>query len=145
MTFKHILIPTDGSEVSRRAIAMGVGLAADEHAKVTGLYVGEMPILVTIESRPRQFARELEQARAAALRFLGEVEQAAKEAGVQCETYFDDEYRSVPDAIARITESSRCDLVVMGTHERRGFAALLHASNVKAVAKHLEIPVLVVH
>jgi nucleotide-binding universal stress UspA family protein len=145
MPFKHILIPTDGSEVSRRAIAMGVGLAADENAKVTGLYVGETPLLVSIESNPRQFQRELEQAKTVARQYLGEVEQAAKEAGVQCETVYDDENRSVPDAIARITESRHCDLVVMGTYGRHGLTAILGTSHVKAVAKHLDIPVLVVH
>ena len=145
MTFKHILIPTDGSEVSRRAIATGVTLAAEEHAKVTGLYVAGTPALATIETSPRQFEREMAQARTTAQRYLGEVEQAAREAGIDCETYFDEENRSVPDAIARITRQNHCDLVVMGTNGRRGLAALLNPSNAKAVAKHLEIPVLVVH
>ena len=145
MTFKHILIPTDGSEVSRRAIATGVSLAAEEHAKVTGVYVGDIPSLATIETNPQQFAREMAQARTTARQNLGQVERAAREAGVECETYFDEENRSVPDAIAHITRQSHCDLVVMGTNGRRGLAALLNPSNAKAVAKHLEIPVLVVH
>ena len=85
------------------------------------------------------------QARTTARQNLGQVERAAREAGVECETYFDEENRSVPDAIAYITRQSHCDLVVMGTNGRRGLAALLNPSNAKAVAKHLEIPVLVVH
>ncbi len=145
MTFKHILIPTDGSEASQRAIATGVALAAEEHAKVTGLYVTGIASLATIEISLHQFQRELAQTQMTAQRNLGEIEQAAREAGVECQTYCDDEHRSVPDAIARITQQSHCDLVVMGTNGRRGLAALLNPSNAKAVARHVEVPVLVVH
>ena len=78
-------------------------------------------------------------------RNLGEVEQAARAAGVDCETYFEEENRSVPDAIAHITQQKKCDLVVMGTNGRHGLAAMLKPSNAKAVAKYLAVPILVVH
>ncbi len=145
MPFKHILIPTDGSELSRRAIATAVTLAAEEHAKVTGLYVGDIMCLATVETNPRQIMREMAQARTTAQRNLGEVEQAARAAGVDCETYFEEENRSVPDAIAHITQQRKCDLVVMGTNGRHGLAAMLKPSNATAVAKYLAVPVLVVH
>ncbi len=124
---------------------MAVTLAADEHAKVTGLYVADSPSLATIETNPRQLVREMEQARIVALQHLGQIEEAARDAGVECETYFDQENHSVPDAIAHLALRKHCDLVVMGTNRRRGLAGLMKPSNTKAVAKHLALPVLVVH
>ena len=143
--YKHILVPTDGSALSRRAIATAVTLAAEEHAKVTGLYVADIMSLATVETNPRQLARDMAQAQSTARWNLGEVEQAARAAGVECETFFEEENRSVPDAIAHITEQRQCDLVVMGTNARHGLAAMLRPSNAKEVAKYLSVPVLVVH
>ncbi len=102
------------------------------------------PISGVLED-PRQLAREMEQARTTARRNPGEVEQAARAAGVDCETYFEEENQSVPDAIAHFTQQKKCDLVVMGTNGRHGLAAMLKPSNAKAVAKYLAVPVLVVH
>lgn len=144
MPFKHILIPTDGSELSQRAIATGVALAAEEHAKVSGLYVNQT-LTGYIEVNPHQFERELKAARNAAREHLRQVEQAARAAGVDCDTYFEDGVTSVPAAIAHVAQQKACDLVVMGTHGRHGFAAVLQPSNAKAVAKQVDVPVLVVH
>lgn len=145
MTFKHILIPTDGTDLSQRAIATAVSLAAEEHAKITGLHVNGSLAIGAIETNPWQFARELSQTRETAAVVLRQVEQAAAAAGVDCETYFEDGFSSIPAAIAHVAQQRSCDLVVMGTLARHGIAAMLQPSKAKAVAKQVEVPILVVH
>ena len=144
MPFKHILIPTDGSELSRSAIAAGMALAAEHRAKVTGLYVGEFPVLL-VKGGPSQVEQALVTARTTAREYLGEIEQAASDADVGCETYYDDAGRSIADAVAHHARTRRCDLVVMATHGRHGFAAVFNPSQTKRVVSHAKIPIMVVH
>ena len=145
MTFKHILIPTDGSELSLRAINAGVSLASEGQAKVTGLYVDDSSATYTIESNPRDYGRKLDEARSLAKQYLAQVEMAASAAGVDCDICYESQTMSVPDAIASLVREKGCDLVVMGTHGRRGLAAIFNPSNATAVARRVVVPVMMVH
>ncbi len=146
MSFKHILIPTDGTELSRSAIAAGIALAAEHGAKVTGLYVGvgEFPGLLA-EGGPFQVEQAFAAARTTAREYLSEIEQAASDAEVRCETYFEEAGRSIAEAVAHQVRTRGCDLVVMATHGRHGLAAVFNPSYTKRVVSHTEIPIMVVH
>jgi nucleotide-binding universal stress UspA family protein len=87
--FKHILIPTDGSSISAKAIQAGVALAKETGAKVTGPYAEdprpahlhkdgyafEEALLAELDRRSREYAQ----------RSVAEIEKAAKAAGVAFE------------------------------------------------------------
>jgi nucleotide-binding universal stress UspA family protein len=144
MMFKHILIPTDGSDLSRKAVLYGVRLAKESGAKVTGLTVAEPyrvatmdTILISVDEGDYE-----EQSRVLSEKAMEQVKMAAQAAGVPCETVRevnDQPYRAIIDA----AQALQCDLIVMASHGRRGISALLLGSQTAKVLTHSSIPVLV--
>jgi nucleotide-binding universal stress UspA family protein len=142
--YKRILIPTDGSEASQRAILAGVEFARELGAEVVGLTVTpEFSVLSTdsdmLEDTPEQFAAH---SAARAGRLLAGLQSAASQAGVPCRTEHaidDDPYAAIVAAAQR----HGCDLIVMASHGRRGLKGLLLGSETQKVLVHSTIPVLV--
>ena len=142
--FKHLLLPTDGSELSEGAIRKGIEMAKAVGAKVTGVYViPEFHIFTyrteMLEDTREQYAKDTQ---AHAAQYLQVIETAAKEAGVGCSTV--DARDDHPyAAIIRIAEERGCDLIVMASHGRRGLQGVLLGSETQKVLTHARIPVLV--
>ena len=143
--FTHILLPTDGSALSETAIRKGIQLARSIGARVSGVtVVPERKIYlyqtgVIVQSR-EETIREHKPAIARILETIG---QAARAAGVSCETFF--EISDYPhEAIVRAAERKNCDLIVMASHGRRGVAGVLLGSETQKVLTHSKVPVLVV-
>jgi nucleotide-binding universal stress UspA family protein len=144
--YKNILIPTDGSPFSRKAIVNGVKLAKEVGAKVTGffaapaatpvVYKGFMPVGYMT---PEEHAAVIEKSAAS---YLGAIEKAARAAGVRCKCiHVTDEFPA--DAILAVAKKERCDLIFMASHGRRGISAVLLGSETQKVLTHSKIPVLV--
>lgn len=144
--FKHILIPTDGSEVAAKAIDAGITLAKEMGAKVTGFYAEEprplhlhnagynveKELLTELDRRSRQYAE----------RSTARIENAAKAAGVAFEARIvksDKPYQAIIDAAA----DEKCDAIFMASHGHRGLNGLLLGSVTNSVLTHSKIPVLV--
>jgi nucleotide-binding universal stress UspA family protein len=144
--FQHILIPTDGTQFSEKAIRAGVELASRLGAKVTGFYAAEeYPVPPFGEYVPPDLLspdefRANEEGRAR--KILAVVESIAKEAGVACSTESAVNY-SPWQAIVKMAEAKGCDLIFMASHGRRGFASMLLGSETNRVLTHTKIPVLV--
>lgn len=141
--YKHILIPTDGSELSEKAIRSGVLLAKSLGAKITALTVmepwstGGRPVGL---QRPREVYEEGMNDRAS--RFLEIVVKAAIEAGVPVTT--EQTYNEHPyAAIIATADAKGCDLILMASHGWRGLKALVLGSETTKVLTHTKIPVLV--
>jgi nucleotide-binding universal stress UspA family protein len=142
--FKHILLPTDGSELSATAIGQGIRFAKSIGAKVTGICV--MPLQHPFSYETEIPMDALEQAakryKELAGTYLAAIEKGAKEAGVACDIVF--EKNDYPyEAIIRAAEQKGCDLIMMASHGRRGVGALLIGSETQKVLTHTKIPVLV--
>jgi nucleotide-binding universal stress UspA family protein len=142
--YKHILIPTDGSEKSTRAITQGVALAALLKARVTAVVATPPNPPVVLEGLAAPVRNEeLEQTNSTyAARSLAVAAEAALAAGVRCETIHlrhDQPWR----AIIETAEQKDCDLIVMASHGRAGVAAVLLGSETNKVLTHSKIPVLV--
>lgn len=144
--YKHILIPTDGSPLSRKAVKEGVKLAKAIGAKVTFfnspaeyeiLVYGEYfpPDLITQEEYEERATRNAEKILAAAQK-----EAAAQ--GVPCSTLHQPS-RAPWEAIIAAAKKCRCDLIFMASHGRRGLAGVLLGSETAKVLTHSKIPVLV--
>ena len=144
--FKQILVPTDGSKLSQKAIRTAVRLAKATGAAVTGAYLiapyipphGEAAIYVAGISARRYKEVTQREARKA----LAAIEVEAGTAGVP--------YRNVSltaytpwEGIIRIARRKKCDLIVMASHGRRGLRGLLLGSETVKVLTHSKIPVLV--
>lgn len=145
MTFRHILVPTDGSARSRKAIDTAVKLAKRLDAKVTALYVVPEGVptafsgdkLYSSSVLSPQYRKAIE---AATGKALAVAERAAGAAGVPFASR-QTTARAPWAAIVQAARTSRCDLIVMATHGKRG-VRVLGSQTVKAIT-HTRIPVLV--
>jgi len=142
--FKRILIPTDGSSASQRAILAGAALARETGAEIIGLTV--TPPFHTLSADPEMLestpAQYEQQSRQQADRILAEVESAAREALVKYRL----EHASGDSPYETIISTARdagCDLILMASHGRKGIKGLLLGSETQKVLVHSAIPVLV--
>ena len=137
--YDEILVPTDGSEASRRAIEHAVDLASKYGARIHALYVVDTSVYATLETGAEVVVEALEEEGESAVRA---VEDAAREAGVEVVTEVAD--GSVHDAIAAYVDDNDVDLVVMGTHGRTGLDRYLLGSVTERVVRTSDVPVLTV-
>jgi nucleotide-binding universal stress UspA family protein len=146
--FKNILVPTDGSPISRRAVKLAVRFAREQKASVTGFWAGpawEPNLYAYSEDVPAGFISPQQHAahvRKTADRYLAAVKKAAREAGVPCKCSYVESvfpYQEIINAARR----HGCDLIVMGSHGRRGISRLLLGSQTNMVLAHSTIPVIV--
>jgi nucleotide-binding universal stress UspA family protein len=142
--FKHILLPTDGSDLSAAAIKEGIRFAKSIGAKVTGLCVIPMQHSFFYHTRiSKKAIKGVDQRfKELAETYLSEIKNGAKEAGIACNVlYRRNDYPY--DAIIRLAEQKGCDLIMMASHGRHGVKALLIGSETQKVLTHSKIPVLV--
>lgn len=142
--YLHILVPTDGSEITAKAVSSAVALAATLGAKLTALSIKEpFPYSAISEMQPvppQEFYDAQE--RIAAARVKAVVEAAAA-AEVPCEAFTVESVHPW-EAIVEQAKSLGCDLIVMASHGRRGVSALLLGSETQKVLTHCQVPVLVI-
>ena|SRR5688572_22647532 len=143
--FKHILMPTDGSAHSERAVERGIELAQLCGARVTGIHVVPDYRLTMADDTsfdPAVQEKMVEEARVHAESFLAFVKKAAAARNVPCEVVI--ATNSQPfDAIVNAANERGCDLIVMTSRYRRGLASLIMGSEAKRVLHRASIPVLV--
>ena len=143
--YHHVLIPTDGSELSNRAIAPGVALAKVHGARITALHV-TAPFVVSVLAPIAAAADAAEQhrrrSRTIALGCLEVIANAAKAAGVPCDTVHAVDIRAY-QAIIDTATSKGCDLIAMASHGRGGVSSIVLGSETLKVLTHSKIPVLV--
>ena len=144
--YKHILIPTDGSELSDKAIDAGVDFAREVKARVTGFtavpeyqFPSEVEMMARRGISPEEHERRSKEQAERTLRKLAE---RARAAGVEYDADYAQSDRP-HDAIIRAAEKHGCDLIFMASHGRRGISALIHGSETQAVLTHSTIPTLV--
>jgi nucleotide-binding universal stress UspA family protein len=142
--YKNILIATDGSAVGDKAIAQGIGLAKAFNAKVIVVKVTEMWSALDIAGRDALSKIETYEkaASGAAKEILAKAAAAAEKAGVKVETLHVPD-RSPADGIVSTADQRDCDLIVMGSHGRRGLNKLLLGSQAQNVLTHTKRPVLI--
>ncbi len=146
--FRHILLPTDGSELSNGAAISAIQVAKALGARLT-VFHGVPEYRQSFASDgfaiprvPQVEERFDEEMAARADRILGVVKKAAAEAGVIC--FSGTAKGDSPYAmIIRQAALSKCDLIVMASHGRRGLQGLLLGSETQKVLIHSQIPVLV--
>jgi nucleotide-binding universal stress UspA family protein len=144
--FKNILIPTDGSPRSQKAVGTAVALAKSLGAKVTGffaappatpiIYRDSLPVGYTT---PREHAKLIEKTSA---RHLAYIEQAARKAGVPFEgVSVTSDFPA--DAILDVAKKKKCDAIVMATQGQGGLRGVFVGSVTQKVVNQSKIPVLV--
>jgi nucleotide-binding universal stress UspA family protein len=144
--FKHILIPTDGSPVSAKAVKAGIAMAKRIGAKVTAYYAVEpVPMRLYGEGyvADRQMVAEFERrARVTAKKHVDAVERAAAKARVRCDALVEIA-RTPYEGIVEAARRRRCDLILMASHGYRGLMRLTLGSVTDKVIQLSKVPVLV--
>jgi nucleotide-binding universal stress UspA family protein len=144
--YKHILIPTDGSEIAEKAVTAGIDFAREASAKVTLFTaVPEYELPREGQIMAGRFISMADHARNSEEKAKGILAQAVRQAcaaGLAFDTNFvqsDQPWQAIIDAAQR----HGCDAIFMGSHGRKGLARLLHGSETQEVLTHSTIPTVV--
>lgn len=142
--YKRILLPTDGSEASARAVYAAVDFAKSTGGELVAMTaIPEFHTFTTDAEMLEQTAAEYKEASTArAARMLDEIAAVARESGVPCaclQVVSDSPY----EAIIATAREQDCDLIMMASHGRRGIKGLLLGSETQKVLVHSAIPVMV--
>jgi nucleotide-binding universal stress UspA family protein len=141
--FKHILLPTDGGELSMKAVRHGMLLAKQLGAKATAIivrrplreFVAEGITIPVSEEQQKDYIQQMD-------KLLEAARAEAKNDGIDCEAIQvvnDEPWRGIVEA----AKAKGCDLIVMSSHGRRGVSAFLLGSETQKVLTHSSVPVLV--
>ena len=142
--FKRILVPTDGSEITTKALTVAVELAQAGGGQLFAISVKEpFPYSAISEMQPvppQEFYDAQERIAAARVKTVIDAAQAA---GLNCQGHTVEALHPW-EAILDHAKAQQCDLIVMASHGRRGVAALLLGSETQRVLIHSSLPVLIV-
>lgn len=142
--FKHILVPVDGSETSLQAVSKAAELAKAFNSDVTAVYVLDpYPFTGVGADFAYGQAQYLSAATAEANKALEDVTERMKDTGVTVKTLVG-EGHAIHEGIVRVGENVGADLIVMGSHGRRGLEKLVLGSVAQRVLQTAKVPVLVV-
>jgi len=142
--FKTILVPTDGSALSDKAVATAIEFAQKSGAKIVGLSVAEpYPFAVLAEAtaspEPGLYDRKMLEL---AKQHAQKIEDAARAAGVPCETVTAQSFAPYEE-IVNTAKKFGCDVIFMASHGRRGLNKFFVGSETQRVLAHSTLPVMV--
>ena len=143
--YRRILVPIDGSRASALGLREAIRLAKDQGAALRAVHVvDKMAIIGVIESgmSPRPVLAKLARSGRAV---LDAARRSAKKLGVEADTVLHEPVtKRVADAVLREAKTWRADLIVMGTHGRRGVRRMVLGSDAEQIVRLAEVPVLLV-
>lgn len=143
LAFKHILVPVDFTETSDRAIDTAIDLAQKYGAKVTVMHAYQIPVYGFPDGAFITGAEVAAQLSTSAQEQLDALVAARKDCGVPIAAVL---RNGVPgDEINAVVAEQGADLVLIGTHARRGLARALLGSVAERVIRTVPVPVLVIH
>jgi nucleotide-binding universal stress UspA family protein len=142
--YQRILVPTDGSDVTTRAVSAAIDMARAGNGQLFAISVKEpFPYSAISEMQPvppQEFFDAQERIAAARVKAVADTAQAA---GIACAAHTVEAVHPW-EAIIDHAKAQNCDLIIMASHGRRGVAALLLGSETQRVLIKSPIPVLVV-
>ena len=142
--YKRILVPTDGSDITAKAVSTAVSLANALGAQLLTISVKEpFPYSAISEMQPTPPQEFYDAQDRIATSRVKTVADAAQAAGLSCEAHTVEALHPW-EAIVEHATNKQCDLIVMASHGRRGVAAMLLGSETQRVLIHSKIPVLIV-
>jgi nucleotide-binding universal stress UspA family protein len=145
MTYRRILVPVDGSPTSNKGLKEAIRLARSSRARLRLVHVVEQVIAFSAPEVAVDIGPILDSLRAAGRRRLAGIEQRARKSGVKPETALVENFgMRVADAVIAQARRWRADLIVMGTHGRRGLQRALVGSDAELVVRYSPVPVLLV-
>lgn len=144
--FRKILIPIDGSDTAQRGLQEGIQLARDGGATIRLMHVvDELTFIRGLESYAAQRVDLLAKMRGEGSRILQQAAEQVRAAGIAVEEVFVDSFAErLEDKVADEAAKWPADLIVIGSHGRRGVQRLLLGSDAERILRRAPVPVLVV-
>jgi nucleotide-binding universal stress UspA family protein len=143
--YQRILVPVDGSPTAARGLREATKLAGQLNARLLFLHVVDDYTALSEMTSAAGYDEMLKGLRHFGLDVLGKAKHEAEAASLHCETLMREITGTrIADVIAEQAMVHHCDLVVMGTHGRRGFSRLTLGSTAEGVARISPVPVLLV-
>jgi nucleotide-binding universal stress UspA family protein len=143
--YQRILVPVDGSATAERGLREAIGLAKGQSTRLLLLYVVDDYSTMMEMTSAAGYDDLLRSLRQFGLDTLAKARASVEKEGVHCETLMREVVgKRISDVIVEQVKQHGCDLVVMGTHGRRGFSRLTLGSAAEGVARISDVPVLLV-
>jgi len=143
--YKKILVPVDGSNTASRGLQEAIGLAKDQDAVLRVIHVVDQAVLAQTPGVMMAAGDVLERLEESGAAVLKRAVALAARAGVKADTVL---LRSmagrIADGVIREAQRWRADLIVMGTHGRRGISRMLLGSDAETVVRSATVPVMLV-
>jgi len=145
--YKHILIPTDGSQTAYKAIEAGIDFARESGASITFFTaVPEYVVPLASEVMAHKPVMSLEEHERVSAEKARAILAPALERARTCGVEFDSDHALSDKPYQAIIDAARrhgCDAIYMSSHGRKGLSRLLHGSETFAVLTHSDIPTVV--
>ena len=146
MSYKRILVPVDGSSTSKAGLKEALKLARPVKATLFLVNVLDEQMAFASIEMAASVPALLDSMRDSGIRVLKAAAQAARGRGVKAQTALVESFGTrVADTIVKQAKRSRADIIVMGTHGRRGVNRLVMGSDADLVVRYASVPVLLVH
>lgn len=146
LMYKRILVPVDGSATSQRGLRAAIDLAKAQRSRLVILNVVDaVQVFATMEGAMAYDPGIVEALRDAGKKILARAAAEAKKRGVKAKTVLAENLAGrVADVIVREAKKQRSDLLVLGTHGRRGLTRMVMGSDAELVVRYTPAPVLLV-
>lgn len=143
---KRILVPVDGSSPSNKGLAEAIKMARSQKARLCVLHVvDERAVALSPEVGGVYLDRLLNAMRESGKKILAKAVAAARARGVKASTVLvENVTRTVADIVVSQARKWHADLIVLGTHGRRGVSRLVMGSDAEGVVRTTPVPVLLV-
>lgn len=144
IVINKILVATDGSDISLKAAKHAIKIAKALKAQVVCIHAVGAPAYYTELGQSKMVEEYYKEARRLASIYLSKIVDLGLKEGIDIKTEIMIDVISIPDAITNYASNEGIDIIVIGTHGRRGMKRLLLGSVANAVVSHAHCPVLVV-
>jgi nucleotide-binding universal stress UspA family protein len=145
MVYKRIFVPVDGSSASNAGLKEALRLAKDQHAKLRLLHIVDELVVFNTPEAGFNIQSVVESMKRSGQQLVKRAAKLAASRGVKAESaLIESAGVRVADVITRQAKRWRADLIVMGTHGRRGVNRMLMGSDAELVVRNAGVPVLLV-
>ena len=143
--YRRILVPVDGSATSKRGLREAIRIAKDQKAKLVLLHVLDERFVFAAPEAAVYSERLIENMKAGGRRVLERAEALVRASGLRADSVLSESLGGrADDEIVKQAKKQRADLIVLGTHGRRGIQRLALGSDAELVVRNAPVPALVV-
>ena len=142
--YRRILVPIDGSHTANRGLVEAIKLAKDQKAALRLLHVVDQAVLVQYPEATLYGADLPNVLEKQGQEILAKAEAVVRKQGLKVDAVFHRKLARVADVIIRQAKKWPADIIVLGTHGRRGVDRLVIGSDAELVVRASPVPVLLI-